>query len=420
MTTMLMVPVLLLTTLFVRQRVRRAYAATRERISELNGFLHEQVSGMPVVQLFAQESNRAQSFADINDGVQKNQLRSVRWETLLSAATEMLAFYTTALILWYGGGLAADDAIELGTLLAFVQYMGQFFMPLNDLSLKYTVMQSALVASERIFDLLDEPAEVADADPPAPVGGDGSIEFRDVTFGYDPRRPVLHGLSFRANAGESIAVVGATGAGKTTILSLITRLYERQGGEILLDGVDIRRYARADLRRTVGVVHQDVFLFQGTILDNIMLGQAGVTEAEAIDAADILHLDEIVARFPGGYREPLAERGKNLSSGEKQLIAFARMLVVAPRVLALDEATSNVDSHTEHLLQEAVQRLMAGRTCIIIAHRLSTVRHVDRILVMHEGRLVESGSHDELLALDGAYRRLYQLQYQDQEEQDQK
>lgn len=412
LSTMLMVPALVLTTMFVRQRVRRAYSAMRERLSQLNGFLHEHVSGMPIVQMFVQEANRTRDFADINAGVRDAQLRSVRWESLLSAATEMLSYYTTALILWYGGGLAAEDVITLGTLLAFFQYMGLFFAPLTELSLKYTVMQNALVASERIFALLDEPPEVAEAATTTPMRGDGTIEFRDVNFEYTTGTPVLRGVSFVAKAGESVALVGATGSGKSTIISLLTRLYELQHGQILVDGADIRQVARKDLRRRIGVVPQDVFLFQGTILDNIRLGHPDISDAEAIAAADLLHLDEIVSRFPGGYHEPLAERGKNLSAGEKQLIAFARMLVIAPCVLALDEATSNVDSHTEQLLQEAVHRLMIGRTSIIIAHRFSTIRDVDRILVMHEGELVETGSHHQLLAAGGAYWRLYQLQHQ--------
>ena len=415
LTTMLMVPVLVATTMVVRGGVRRAYVVLRERLSHLNGFLHEQVSGMPIVQMFGQEANRVDEFAEINARVCSSQIRTVRLESTLSATVEMLGSFTTALILYYGGILEIEEAIQLGTLVAFVDYMGRFFIPLNELSLKYTVMQNALVAGERIFALLDEDVEEADPEVPTVNTGDGAIEFCDVTFGYDPESPVLKNVSFGTKAGEKVALVGATGAGKTTILSLLTRLYELDSGQILLDGVDIRELSRMELRRQIGVVPQDVFLFQGTILDNVRLGQPQITDAEAILAADQLHLDEIVRRFPGGYREPIAERGKNLSAGEKQLIALARMLVVAPRVLALDEATSNVDSHTEHLLQDAVHRLMSGRTSLIIAHRLSTIKDVDRILVMHAGELVEQGTHDELMARRGVYWRLYQLQYQDQE-----
>ncbi len=424
--TMLMVPVLVGVTLFVRVRVRHAYSAMRAKLSTLNGFIHEQVSGMSIIQMFGQETRAADAFRDVNGGVRNAQLQSVRLESILSASTEMLGSFTTALILWFGGGLALlamgaqpDDVVAgltLGTLFAFVDYMQKFFVPLNDLSLKYTVMQNAMIASERIFGLLDEVPESAEPSEPVTTNGAGGIEFRGVNFHYDPRQPVIKDLSFVVKPGERIAVVGATGAGKSTILSLLTRLYEVEGGQILLDGIDTRLLMREDLRRQIGVVPQDVFLFRGTILDNIRLGQPDISDAEAIAAADVLHLDEVVSRFPGGYYEPIAERGKNLSAGEKQLIAFARMLVIAPKVLALDEATSNVDSHTEHLLQDAVHRLMAGRTAIIIAHRMSTIRDVDRILVMAKGRLVEHGSHAELMQKAGVYRELYELQYKNQED----
>lgn len=414
--TLLVVPVLFVTTVLVRQRSRIAYTAMRERLSQMNGFLHEQVSGMPIVQMFGQEPARDAQFGGINQGVRDAQLRTVRWESILSASTEWFGLITTALILGYGAGLAlaisGEQVLTIGVLVAFVEYMRHFFQPINELSLKLTVMQNALVASDRIFALLDEPAEEPEVEVPVATSGEGCIEFRDVSFGYHQDQPVLRGLDFKARPGESIALVGATGAGKSTILSLLTRLYEIDAGAILVDGVDIRKLSRQALRRQVGVVQQDVFLFQGSILDNIRLGDPEISDAQAIAAADALHLGEIVKRFPGGYHEPVAEQGRNLSSGEKQLIAFARMLLLAPPVLALDEATSNVDAHTEHLLQEALHRVMQGRTSLIIAHRLSTIRDVDRILVLHQGQLVEQGSHEELLAKKGVYWRLYQLQYE--------
>ncbi len=428
--TMIMVPILLIVTLFVRTRVRVAYTAMRAQLSRLNGFLHEQVSGMSVIQMFGQEAQRSRAFGAVNDGVRDSHLRSVYWESVLSAATEMLGSFTTALILWYGGGLtlaslgatgvpeagAVGSGLTLGALFAFVDYMQKFFVPLNDMSLKYTVLQNAMVASDRIFELLDEAPEPADRASVcnAPRRG-GSVSFRDVSFTYRPGTPVLENVSFEIKAGETVALVGATGSGKSTILSLLTRLYELEQGAIEVDGVDVRNIPRADLRRRIGVVPQDPFLFHGTILDNVRLGHPEISDTEAIAAADGLHLDEIAARFPGGYHEVIAERGKNLSSGERQLLAFARMLVRAPDVLLLDEATSNVDSHLEHLLTEAMQRLMVGRTALIVAHRLSTVRTADRTLVLHKGRLVERGTHDELLKRRGVYWRLYQLQYAEQE-----
>lgn len=428
--TMLMVPVLVVVTLFVRTRVRKAYAAMRSRLSQTNGFLHENVSGMSVVQMFGQEDRRQAEFGGINAGVRDAQLQTVWWESILSAATEMLGSFTTALILWFGGALALDGltgsgtgaatlggGLTLGVLFAFVDYMQKFFVPLNDLSLKYTVLQNALVASDRIFAVLDEEAEPPDEASTAAdahtdlVRGACGVAFRDVTFGYDPARPVLDSVSFEVRAGETVALVGATGSGKSTILGLLSRLYDPDAGAVELDGVDLRALRRQHVRRRIGLVPQDAFLFHGTILDNVRLGRSDVTREEAIAAADRLHLDEIAGRMARGYDEDVAERGKNLSAGERQLIAFARMLVLAPDVLLLDEATSNVDSHTEQLLQDAVQQLMEGRTSLVVAHRLSTIRNADRILVLHKGALVEQGRHDELLAARGVYWRLYQLQY---------
>jgi ATP-binding cassette subfamily B multidrug efflux pump len=415
--TLLVVPLLLWMTSYIRGQSRKAYTALRERLSQLNGFLHEQVSGMAVVQAFAQEDRRRGEFGEINGELQRAQLRSVTWESLLSAGTEMLGSFTTALILWYGGTLALGlerDGLTLGVLFAFIDYMQRFFVPLNDLSMKWTVLQNALVASDRIQALLDRPGEKPDPVDAVVPAGPGRLEVGGVTFAYAPgNAPAVRELSFVVEPGQHIAIVGATGAGKSTILSLLTRLYEIEHGAIRLDGIDIRQIARPALRRAVGIVPQDVFLFRGTILDNILLGQPDATEEQAIAAARELGLDEIVARFPRGYHEPVAERGRNLSAGEKQLVAFARMLVMGPRVLALDEATANVDTRTEQILQDAVQRVMQGRTSLIVAHRLSTVRHADRILVMRRGELVEQGRHEDLLARGGAYAKLYELQFAD-------
>ena len=307
-----------------------------------------------------------------------------------------------------GDGAAA--ALTLGTLFAFVDYMNRFFIPLNDLTQKYTVLQNALVASDRVFALLDEPEE---QDPGAGLGHvhevDGSIEFDRVTFGYEPSNPILKNISFKVSPGETIALVGATGAGKPTILGLLPRLYEVTEGTVRLDGADIRSLRRQELRREVGVVSQAVFLFEGTILENLILGRPDLTEAQALAAAAELGLDEVVARFPLGYHEPVAERGGNLSSGEKQLIAFARRLLAEPRILLLDEATAHVDSRTEELLQRALERLRQGRTVGVVAHRLSTVQDANRILVLHKAELVEQGPHAELIAAGGRYADLHQL-----------
>lgn len=419
--TLAVVPVLLGITLFIRIRVRSAYVTMRAKLSEMNAYLHEQVSGMPVVQMFNRQNATREGYGEINRGVRGAQLGTVYWETLLSTFVELLSSFTVALILWYGGGEVAasmgatpspgERALTLGVLFAFVDYMQKFFQPLNELSLKYTVLQNAMTASRRIFSLLDENDHLpVPAQPHRPREVQGEIVFEQVGFAYNEGAPVLEEIDFRVAPGERVALVGATGAGKSTVLKLLTRLYDVSAGRITLDGTDIRDFELQALRQRVGMVPQDVFLFEGTILDNIRLGKPDVSEEAAIAAATRLHLDKLVERFPGGWHEPVRERGRNLSAGEKQLISFARVLAAAPEVLVLDEATSNVDSHTEHLLQEAVHEVMQGRTSIAIAHRLSTVRDVDRILVFQKGRVIEQGTHDALMDAHGAYARLVRLQ----------
>ncbi|MDA0668127.1 MAG: ABC transporter ATP-binding protein [Planctomycetota bacterium] len=416
----LVVPVLLALTMLIRLRVRTAYVSMRAKLSEMNGFLHERLSGMSVVQMFSREEETMVSYAEINHDVRGAQLKTVWWETCLSTTVELLSSFTVAIILWYGGGLVAENwqqggirgGLTLGVLFAFIDYMQKFFQPLNELSLKYTVMQNAMTAARRIFDLLDEAERLPETENPQNPGEVvGEIRFEKVTFGYDPKNPVLKNVSFSVAPGEKVALVGATGAGKTTVLKLLTRLYDPSHGRITLDGIDLRDYEVRDLRKRIGLVPQDVFLFEGDILENIRLGNVEVSEEKAIAAATRLHLDQLVNRFPGGWHEPVRERGRNLSAGEKQLISFARVLAASPRVLVLDEATSNVDSHTEHILQEAVHDIMQGRTSLAIAHRLSTVRDADRILVFHQGELAEQGTHDQLIAEGGLYACLVVLQY---------
>jgi ATP-binding cassette subfamily B multidrug efflux pump len=422
--TLLVVPLLVGLTLLVRRKVHSAYTRLVSRRSALNAFLHEQVAGMSLTQAFRRETRSQDAFDKINNDLCDSQLETVTWESVLSALTDMLSSVTMALILWYGGALVletlgvsveARDAMTagmtIGTLVAFLQYMDNFFGPLNELSMKYTVMQSALTASDRIFHLLDQDDILPQNEGASvPSQADGVIRFENVSFSYGDV-PVLHELSFEVAAGEKVAFVGATGAGKSTILKLLTRLYDVNGGRITLDGQDLRDFPLRELRRRIGIVPQDVFLFTGDILENIRLGHPEISDEAAMAAADELHLASVLKRLPGGYREPVRERGSNLSSGERQLIAFARVLAVAPHVLALDEATSSVDSGLEHLLHVAVNRVMQGRTSIIIAHRLSTIRDVDRIIVLHKGRMVEEGSHKALLAKRGYYWRLHEMQY---------
>ena len=431
----LVVPILLWLTMYVRGKVRSAYDVLVRRRSKLASFLHESFAGMSLVQSFRSEPHFAARHGQVNRDMRDAQLVSVKWESLLSASTELLGSFATALILWFGGRLVlgsvapeampgwigdATGGLTLGVLFLFVDYMAKFFQPLTDLSLKYTVMQNAMTAAAKIFSLMDVDETIPEPDVPrVPERREGRVEFRDVRFAYAgrPDEEVLKSVSFTIEPGEHVAVVGATGSGKTTVAKLLVRLYDKSSGEIRLDGQDVRQFEVAELRSRVGVVPQDVFLFEGSVLDNLRLGGRGedpleaVSEEAAVAAAERLDLPNLLSRFPLGLHQPVGERGKQLSSGERQLVAFARALAHAPEVVILDEATSNIDTHTEEILGRALAELLRGRSALIIAHRLSTIRHCDRILVMDGGRLMEQGSHEELLARDGAYRRLHELQF---------
>lgn len=435
LTSFLVVPVLLWLTLWVRGKVRSAYETLVVRRSALASFLHESFGGMPLIQSFRAERRFEEQHASFNDDMRDAQLVAVKWESLLSAITELLGALATALILWFGGRLVLGDALTsglpswfgdatgtltLGVLFLFIDYMAKFFQPLTDLSLKYTVMQNAMTAAAKIFSLMDVDETIPEpASPRVPDKRAGHVEFEDVRFTYAsrPDEEVLRSLSFEIQPGEHIAIVGATGSGKTTIGKLLVRLYDRGAGHIRLDGQDVQDFAVAELRSRISTVPQDVFLFEGTVLDNLRLGGRGQHPEDAVDAAaareaaDRLGLTQILSRFPLGLDQPVGERGKQLSSGERQLVAFARALARAPEVVVLDEATSNIDTRTEEVLGVALEELLEGRSALIIAHRLSTIRNCDRILVLDRGELVEQGTHDELLAAGGAYQRLHELQF---------
>jgi ABC-type multidrug transport system fused ATPase/permease subunit len=320
-----------------------------------------------------------------------------------------------ALIVWYGGFKVLSGTLTLGALVAFIQYSDRFFRPISDLSEKYTILQAAMASSERIFKLLDTPPSIVSRpDPRALRVRSGRVEFRAVHFAYHPGDEVLHDVSFVVEPGEKVAIVGPTGAGKSTIISLLSRFYDVQQGQILIDGVDIRDYDLQALRRSVGIVLQDVFLFSGSIANNIRLGNAGISGEQLRRAAEVVHASGFIEKLEGGYDAQVGERGSSLSVGQKQLLAFARALAFDPRILVLDEATSSIDTETELLIRDAIEKLMVGRTCIVIAHRLSTIQKADRIIVLHRGRIREMGTHQELLKLKGIYWKLYQLQYKDQ------
>ncbi len=414
--TFTVLPALFGVTLVFKRRVRDVYRKVRTRVAMLNAFIQENIVGMQVVQLFRQEERKFGQYRDLNRQHQDANLESVFQYALFYPAIEFLGALAIALIIWYGGWQILASGLTLGGLVAFIQYSEKFFRPISDLSEKFNILQGAMASSERIFKLLD--TEVTVASPPAPAArtkGSGSIRFENVWFAYQNEDWVLEDLDLEVGPGETVAVVGHTGAGKTTLTSLLLRFYDVQRGRVLVDGVDVREWDLKELRRQFGMVLQDVHLFSGTIASNIRLGDRDITDAEVAEAAAAVHLDGFVAGLPRGLEEEVKERGSSLSAGQKQLVSFARALVHDPRILILDEATSNVDTHTEILIREALERLLENRTSLVIAHRLSTIQRADRIVVMHKGRVREVGNHQELLARRGIYYRLYQLQYKDQE-----
>jgi ATP-binding cassette subfamily B multidrug efflux pump len=420
--TLAVLPGILIVTMIFRKFVRDANRRIRTAIARINAFLQEYISGMSVVQLFNRESKAMEEFG------KRNRDNMLAWRDAILAyalfypAVEFLSFATIALIFWSGGNRILHGGLSLGVLTAFTMYAQRFFRPIQDLSEKFNILQSAMAASERIFKLLDEPVLVQ-SDPNAiPLDHPrGEIEFRNVWFSYrnvaEPAEEdwVLRDVSFRVNPGQTVAIVGHTGAGKTTLISLLLRFYDVQRGQILLDGKDIRLIQLQDLRRQFGIVLQDPFLFTGTIESNICLGTPGINRSTVESAVDEIGLGDFVRSLPEGVAASVNERGSTLSVGQRQLINFARALAHNPRFLILDEATSSVDTKTELLIREALGRLLSGRTALVIAHRLSTIQHADRILVFHKGRLREQGAHQELLAERGIYYRLYQLQYKEQE-----
>ncbi len=411
--TFISLPVLILLTGYFRRMMRESFRAVRIRLARINAYLNENISGMSIVQLFTRQHRAYRQFDELNTDLLEANRGAIRAMSLFFPAVTFTRAATAAGLFIAGSNWVLAGELSIGTLLAFWLLIDQFFRPIQDLSEKYNILQSAMASSERVFRLLDTQATIVD--PPRPIALPhvrGEITFDNVSFAYNEGDWVLRDVAFTIGAGESVAIVGATGAGKTSIISLISRFYDVQKGRILLDGVDLRELAQSEVRRHVGVVLQDPFIFAGTIASNIRLEERSITDEQVRAAARFVNADKFIDRLPEGYDTVVTERGSTMSVGQKQLLAFARAIAFNPEImLVLDEATSSVDTETEHLIQDALAKLMVGRTSIIIAHRLSTIQNVDRIIVLHKGRVTEMGTHRELLAQRGVYHRLYELQY---------
>ena len=409
-------PILFYATFLFRKKVRESYRDVRFQLARLNSYMQEHISGMSIIQLFSREKRDKVVFSDINDAHKKANIDSIFYYAVFFPIVEILSSGAVALIIWYGGGNVIQGTMTIGVLFAFIQYTEMFFRPIRDLSEKYNVMQTAMASSERIFKLLDNSKIIQNPNSPKPlVNFKGNVDFKNVWFAYNNEEYVLKDISFSVNAGETVAIVGATGAGKSSIINLLNRFYDINKGQILVDEIDLRELAKEDLRNQISIVLQDVFLFSGTIASNINLGDESITKEQIIEAAKIVGADSFVSKLPSQYNEEVKEKGATLSVGQKQLISFARALVFNPRILILDEATSSVDTETENLIQKAIQKLLVGRTSIVIAHRLSTIQNSDKIIVLHKGEIKEVGTHQQLLSKKGIYFKLYQLQYKDQE-----
>jgi ATP-binding cassette subfamily B multidrug efflux pump len=418
--TFAVLPFIAIATKLFRDKVRDSYRRIRVAIARINGYLQEHVSGMVVLQLFNREERAFHKFSDVNATHMEAFKDAIMAHAVYYPIVEILSSVAIACVIWFGGNDVIRDTTTIGVLAAFIQYAQRFFRPIQDFSEKYNILQSAMASSERVFKLLDTPPEITSPAVIKTPEGPGRIQFDHVWFAYRTvasSEPdwVLRDVSFTIEPGQTVAIVGHTGAGKTTIISLLMRFYDVQKGAVRIDGVDVKEMDLADLRRRFGVVLQDPFLFTGTVEGNIRLGTTWIEDADIERAAEDVNLADFVRTLPGGFKEEVRERGSTLSTGQKQLISFARALAHEPKILILDEATSSVDTETEFRVRDALNRMVEGRTSVVIAHRLSTVQRADKIIVMHKGQVREAGTHQELLAQRGIYYKLYQLQYKDQE-----
>lgn len=416
-------PFLFYGTFLFRKKARGAYREVRIQIARINAFMQEHITGMMVDQLFNREGKAYATFERINGAHRDANIKSIFYYALFYPGVDLIGAVAVGIIIWYSGVESLAGHVTIGTVMAFLQFNEMFWRPIRDLSEKYNIMQTAMASSERVFKLLDDNTLIPDPADPVPIPTlRGEIEFRNVWFAYnynaakpDASEWVLRNVSFTIKEGETVAFVGHTGAGKTSIISLLSRFYDVQRGEILIDGINIKSVRQADLRKHIAVVLQDVFLFSGDVTSNIGLGDGTISDAQIRDSAKLVGADKFIEQLDGAYFAQVRERGSSLSVGQKQLISFARALAYRPKILVLDEATSSVDTETEQVIQRAIRELLHGRTSIVVAHRLSTIQSSNKIIVMHKGEVRETGTHQELLALGGIYSTLYQLQYKDQE-----
>lgn len=410
--TLSVLPLLIYATSVFRKKARDSYRKIRVLVAKMNSFIQEHITGISVVQLFVKEKDTIKDFEKINRAHTEQNKRGIRYYAIFFPVVEFIGALSIALVIWYGGGQVVQKSISVGVLISFIQYIEMFFRPIRDLAEKYNILQTAMASSERIFELLDKKSDIVDSKNPIILKElKGNIEFKNVSFAYNENEYVLRNVSFKINEGERVAFVGATGAGKSTIINLLCRFYDVIDGEITVDGINIKKIRQEDLRRNIAVVLQDVFLFSGDIRYNINLGENTISDNKILEAISSIGLDKFINSLPDNISHRIYERGTTLSTGQKQLISFARALAFNPKILVLDEATSSVDTETELLIQKAILKLISGRTSIIIAHRLSTIQSCDKIIVIHKGQIRETGTHQELLEKEGLYYRLYQLQY---------